>query len=72
MTSVPPALLDRLGQSAEAGIDGLDRLDRRVDAAGMPDHVGIGVVQHDDVEAVRERIASTTLSVTSGADISGC
>ena len=42
---------DRRGDAPEAGIDGLDRLDRGRQAAGVPDHVGIGVVQHDQVVA---------------------
>ena len=40
---------DRLGDAAEAGIDGLHRLDGGRQAAGVADHVGIGVVQHDQV-----------------------
>src|SRR6516162_6483462 len=44
--------LDCLRQPAEAGVDGLDRLDRCVEAAGMPDYVGIGVAEHDDVETM--------------------
>ena len=33
----------------EPGVGGLHRLDRGRQAAGMPDHVGIGEVQHDHV-----------------------
>src|SRR5215472_2315778 len=42
--------LDRLRKPAEAGVDGLDSLDCRAEIAGMPDHIGIGVVEYDDVE----------------------
>jgi len=42
--------LDRLRKPAEAGVDGFDRLNRGVEAAAMPDHVGIGVVEYDHVE----------------------
>ena len=46
------SLLDRLRQAAETGVDSLDCLDRRIEAAGVSDHVGIRVVEHDDVETV--------------------
>jgi hypothetical protein len=50
---------------------GLHGLDRRVEHAGVADHVAVGVVDHDHVitlvlDGVDDR------SVTSGALISGC
>ena len=42
-------LADRLGDAAEPGIHGLDRLDRGGKTAGMPDHVGIGVIEDHEV-----------------------
>ena len=41
--------LDRLGDAAEPGIDRLHRLDRGRQVAGVADHVGIGVVEHDQI-----------------------
>ena len=41
--------VDRLDDPAEALVDGLDRRDRRLDHAGVADHVGVGEV--DDREA---------------------
>jgi hypothetical protein len=55
----------------ETGIDGFHRLDGGGQAAGVADHVEVGVVQHDRVVFLRV-IAVTTLSVSSGPDISGC
>ncbi len=40
---------DRVSDAAKPGIDRLDRLDRGRQTAGVPDHVGIGVVQDDQV-----------------------
>ena len=48
-------LLHRGGDAAEAGIDRLHRLDRGGQAAGVADHVGVGVVQHDQVVFLRSR-----------------
>ncbi len=39
----------------EAGVDGLERPERRVHSAGVPDHVGVGVVRHDEVVVARAR-----------------
>ena len=47
-----------------------DRLHRRVHHPGVSDHVGIGDVHDDDV--VLFEPTSTTLSVSSKTDISGC
>ena len=41
---------DRLFEPAEAGVNGFGRLDCRVEDPGVPDHVPIGVVDHDEVE----------------------
>ncbi len=41
--------LDGVGDAPEPGVDRLHRLDRRRQAAGVADHVGIGVVQDDQV-----------------------
>ena len=71
MSSAPPARSHRLGQAPEAAIDRLDRLDRRAEIAGMADHVGVGEIDDDRRRSVPLSIASTSLSVTSGADISG-
>jgi hypothetical protein len=40
---------DGIGDLSKAGIDRLDRLDRRREHAGVADHVGIGEVQHEEV-----------------------
>ena len=70
-SSAPPDFSDRLRDPAEAGVDRLHRLDRGRQAAGVADHVGVGVVENDQV-VFAESIAATALSVSSGADISGC
>ncbi len=63
--------LNRIGNTAEPGIDRLHRLDRGRQDAGVADHVGIGVIEHDQID-LPDAIAATALSVSSGADISGC
>ena len=45
--------LDRLHQASQAGVDGFDGLGRRGEIAGVADHVGIGEVDHDQVEFAR-------------------
>ena len=42
---------DRLRNPAETGVDRLHRFDCSRQAAGVSDHVGVGVVQHDQVIA---------------------
>jgi hypothetical protein len=49
---------------------GLERADRRRQLAGVPDHVGVGVVDQDE-RGPAGLSASSTLSVTGTADISG-
>ncbi len=61
---------DRIGDPAEAVSDRLHRLDGGRQAAGVADHVGVGVVQQDQVVlAGADRL--DRLAVNSGADISG-
>ncbi len=43
--------LDRPRETPETKVDRLDRLDRRLEVAGMADHIGVGVVEDDDLEA---------------------
>ena len=43
--------VDCLVQASEAGVDGFDGLDRGAEIAGMADHVGVGVIDQDEVEA---------------------
>ena len=42
--------LERRGDAAEAGVDGLDRRLRGLEVAGVSDHVGIRIIEHDQVE----------------------
>src|SRR5207302_10731777 len=43
-------LLDGFGETPEAGIDGFDCFHSGVELAGMPDHVGVGVIQNHDIK----------------------
>ena len=43
--------VQRLDHPAQAGIHGLGRLDRGGKDAAMPDHVAIGIVDDDQIEA---------------------
>ena len=45
-------------------VDGLDRVDRRVEHAGVPDHVGVGEVHEDEVELAAARSRLATASAT--------
>jgi hypothetical protein len=48
MTSDALALAEGGDQAAEAQVDGLDREDRRVQVAGVADHVAVGEVDADE------------------------
>ena len=57
----PPAVVDRLDDPAEALVDGLDRLHRGLDHAGVADHVRVGEVDDRErrllvVEVLDERV----------------
>ena len=63
---------DGVGDAAQAGIDGFDRLDGGGEAAGVADHVGVCDSSCTIRSYLAAAIASTARSVSSGADISGC
>ena len=63
--------LDGAREPAEASVHRGDGSHRRAEVARVTHHVRVGEVHDDEVERPPE-IASTTRSVTSGADISGC
>src|SRR6516165_2844122 len=46
----PARVFDCRGEAAEARVNRLDRLDRSAERAGMPNHIGVRIVNDDHVE----------------------
>src|SRR5215472_9004146 len=46
----PASVFDCGGKAAETRVDRLDRLDRGAERAGMPNHIGVRIVEDDHVE----------------------
>ena len=63
--------VDGARDPAEARVDALDGAHRRVEIAGVPDHVGVRVVGDDQRVDALLAAAATTASVTPAALISG-
>ncbi len=63
--------MDGLDDLPEAAIDGLDRLDRRLDHAGVADHVGVGEVDDPERRRAPRATRRTNASAASGALIAG-